>query len=207
MGMKILQSPAWQFAPRRWATPADEHRGLDDQEHNLEQLRSEHPLASRGVEVMQLGSWIASSQAQGSPWTEASAGFSGLTSLASAAWGVNKLANGQGTLDRVEGLGHLALSAAYGADAIGLMRPGQAWVSQVSNPTSALAAGCEMLLGGADLVRGLREKNQARVWTGAAGVLSGAALATSLIAPGATGFAQAVAIMSMAARQSVLGAR
>ena len=207
MGMKILQSPSWQFAPRRWAAPADEQRRLDDKEHNLEQLRSEHPLVSRAVEVMQMGSWIAASQAQGSPWTEASAGFSGLTSVASAAWGINKLANGQSTLDRVEGLGHLALSAAYGADAVGLMRPNYAWVPQVSNPTSAVAAGCEILLGGADLVRGLREDNQARVWTGAAGILSGAALATSLVAPGATGFAQAVAIMSMAARQSVLGAR
>ena len=204
--MKILQSQAWQFAPRRWATPSDSPRPVDEENH-LAQLRAEHPLVSRGVEVMQMGSWIASSQAQGHPWTEASAGFSGVTSLASAAWGIHKLANGQTTLDRVEGVGHLALSAAYGADAVGLMRPGHGWAHQVSNPASALAAGCEMLLGGADLVRGLREKNHARAWTGAAGVLSGAALATSLIAPGAAGFAQAVAVMSMAARQSILGAR
>ncbi len=204
--MKILQSQAWQFAPRRWATPADSPCPVDDENH-LAQLRAEHPLVSRGVEAMQMGSWIASSQAQGHPWIEASAGFSGVTSLASAAWGIHKLANGETALDRVEGLGHMALSAAYGADAVGLLRPGQAWVGQVSNPASALAAGCEMLSGGADLVRGLREKNQARAWTGAAGVLSGAALATSLVAPGAAGFAQAVAVMSMAARQSILGAR
>ncbi len=204
--MKILQSQAWQFAPRRWATPADASRPLDD-EHKLDQLRAEHPLASRAVEAMQMGSWIAAAQAQSSPWTEASAGFSGVTSLASAAWGIHKLAHGESALDRVEGVAHLALSTAYGADAVGLIRPGQAWVRQVSNPASALAAGCEMLLGGADVVRGVREKNQARVWTGAAGVLSGAALATSLVVPGAAGFAQALAVMSMAARQSILGAR
>lgn len=169
-----------------------------DEEHDLEQLRAEHPLLSRSVEVMELGSWIASSQSQGS-WAAPAAGLAAVTSLTAAAWGVNKLARGETTLDRVEGLGHLALSAAYGAEALN--------IAGVANPASAVASGCEILLGGADLVRGLREHDQLRAWTGAAGVLSGAALATSVLVPGATGFAQAVAVMSLAARQSILGAR
>lgn len=187
-----------QFSPRRWSA-LPRPSGGPNQEHNLEQLRAEHPWLSRSVEVMEIGSWVASTQSQGQPWTGAAAGFSGLTSLAAAAWGVNKLANGQTTLDRVEGINHLALSAAYGADALK--------IAGIANPASALAAGCEFLLGGADLVRGLREGDHLRSWTGLAGVLSGAALATSLIAPGATGFAQAVSVMSLATRQSILGAR
>ncbi|MFN8607958.1 MAG: hypothetical protein U0931_10525 [Vulcanimicrobiota bacterium] len=184
-----------QFAPRRWSSlpsPAPLN-----EEQKLDQLRAEHPWVSRSVEVMELGSWIASSQAQAQPWTGGAAGFGALTSLAAAAWGVNKLANGQTALDRVEGVGHLALSAAYGAEAL--------QVAGVSNPASALAAGCEMLLGGADLIRGVHEKDHLRAITGAAGVLSGAALAGSLLVPGATGFAQAIAVMSLAARQSILG--
>lgn len=204
--MKIAQSPAWQFAPRRWSAPEASLRPQGD-DHGIDQLRAEHPLMSRGVEVMQMGSWVAASSSQGSPWTQASAGFSGVTAVASAAWGIHKLARAETGLDRIEGLGHLALATAYGVDAVGLLRPGQAWVSQVGNPSSYVAAGCEVVLGGADLVRGLREKNGPRTWTGAAGVLSGLALATSVAAPGAAGFAQAVAIVSMAARQSILGAR
>ncbi|MBS2037119.1 hypothetical protein JST97_19180 [bacterium] len=187
-----------QFAPRRWSSlPQVPHRL--DEEHNLDQLRAEHPLLSRSVEVLELSSWVASSQSQGQPWSGAATGLGVVTSLAAAAWGVNKLARGQTGLDRVEGVGHLALSAAYGAGAFNL--------AGIVNPASALASGCEVLLGGADLVRGIREKDHLRAWTGAAGVLSGAALATSLIAPGATGFAQAMAVVSMATRQSILGAR
>lgn len=202
--MKIQKSP-WDFSPRRWSRPEHHHPCTDQQK--FDQLRSEHPLLSRGVEVAQMGAWVALGQSQGAPWVQASAGLAGVTAVASAAWGMNKLIRGETGLDRIEGLGHLALASAYATGGLELLRPQLSWTSSVGNVSDGAAASCEMLLGAADLVRGLKENDSPRTWTGAAGILSGASLAASVLWPGASGLAQAVAISSMAVRQSILGGR
>ncbi|MBT9585381.1 hypothetical protein IV102_18710 [bacterium] len=206
--MKVERS-AWEFAPRRWISPPSSQLETPDpdrlKQHQLDQLRAEHPWMSRSVEVMQMGSWVAHEQSKAAPWSQASAALSGVTAVASAVWGVNKLARGQSGLDRVEGLGHLALAADYSMCSLQQLRPELDWTNSVATPSSYLAASCEVFLGCADLVRGLKEDDHPRQWTGMASIASGTALAVSTFVPGASGLAQAAVLMSMAVRQSLLG--
>lgn len=208
MRMKVQRS-VWNFAPRRPSAlpastplepPTPEERKLEQ----LRQLRAEHPWMSRSVEVLQMGAWVAHDQSRLAPWSQASAGLSGVTAVASAAWGINKLARGETGLDRIEGLGHLALAVEYSRAAAEQMRPDWKWTGQVAG-VNYLAAGCEVVLGGVDLVRGLREADKPRMWTGVAGIASGAAYAAAMLIPGANGLAQAAVLGSMALRQAVLG--
>ena len=186
-------SPGSQLAPSR--KPGEQ----------LAQLRAEHPWLSRGVEVMQMGAWVAHDQSRLAPWSQASAGLSGLTAVASAAWGINKLARAETGLDRVEGLCHVSLAVSYSMASLEQLRPGLTWTASVATPANYAAAGFEMVLGAADAYRGWREDDGARQWTGIASLVSGASLAACVAFPAASGLAQAVAVMSMATRQSILG--
>lgn len=208
--MKVQRS-MWDFAPRRLSappatTPLDPPTPEERKLEQLRQLRAEHPWMSRSVEVLQMGAWVAHDQSRLAPWSQASAGLSGLTAVASAAWGFNKLARAQSGLDRIEGLGHLALAVEYSRAAAEQLRPDWKWTGAVAGPANYMAAGCELLLGGVDLVRGLREDDKPRLWTGLAGMAAGAAYAASMLVPGANGMAQAAVLGSLAVRQAVLGA-
>jgi len=203
-GMKI-QPSAWNFASRRWSSLPQPGLEPPDKQHQLEQLRAEHPWLSRSVEVAQMSAWVAHGQSSGRPWSQASAALSGVTAVASAAWGLNKLIKAESGLDRVEGLGHLALATDYSLASLQQIRPDLTWTDSLANPAGYLAAGCEIFLGGADLVRGIRENDTPRKWTGLASMASGAALAGSILAPGSGGLAQAAVLISMAVRQSIYG--
>ena len=197
---------AWDFAPRRLAAKPSLHPAPAQKPGDqLAQLRAEHPWLSRGVEVMQMGAWVAHDQSRLAPWSQASAALSGVTAVASAAWGINKLVQGQTGLDRVEGLCHVSLAVSYSMASIEQLRPGLAWTNTVGTPANYAAAGFEMMLGAADAYRGWREDDGARKWTGIASLVSGASLAACVAFPGANGLAQALAVMSMATRQSILG--
>lgn len=203
--MKVRPS-MWEFAPRRLqsAKPRPEE-GPQPDDDSRSQLRAEHPWMSRTVEVLESASWIAHGQSLQPPWGEASGALSAVTAVAAGAWGINKLARAQSGLDAVEGVGHLALSLDASLSTWQQLGRQGAPSPMLSNTVGGLAAGSELILGGADLVRGLRDKDRLRTWVGASQLLSGAALATSLAFPGATGLAQAVALMSLTTRQSVYG--
>lgn len=202
--MKVRPSP-WEFAPRRLraATPAPQ-QGEEPQDAQS-RLRAEHPWMSRSVEVLESAAWVAHTQSLNPPWGGASGALSAVTAAAAGAWGINKLARAQTALDAVEGVGHLALAVDNSLNAWQQFRPQSAAPAALSTGVGALAAGSELFLGGADLARGLREKDRLRTWVGASQLLSGAALATSLAFPGATGLAQAIALMSLTTRQSIYG--
>ena len=206
--MRVERS-SWDFAPRRWSSPPtgnlDHPTPEQHIQQQLEQLRAEHPWMSRTVEVMQMGSWVAHETSKVAPWSQASAALSGVTALASTVWGINKLARAQTGLDRIEGLGHLALAADYSMCGLQQLHPEWSWTDSVATPAGYLAAGCEIFLGGADLRRGVKENDAPRTWTGLASMVSGSALAASILWPGASGLAQATVLMSMAVRQSMLG--
>lgn len=207
--MKVRPSP-WTFAPKKFQaapTPTPENPSEEFlKKRQWEQLQAEHPWMSRGVELLQLSSWIAQRPEALTPWKEASGALAAGTALASAAWGANKLIQGQTSLDRIEGAGHLALAFDNGVSALqnlGASLPG--WAPAWAASATFLAAGCEVTVGASDLWRGLREHDSPRAWVGAAQVASGAALAGSLLFPGASGLAQSAALFSMALRQSTLG--
>lgn len=206
--MKIEKSP-WSFAPRQWA--AEKQQRISEEEpdsrrsRQLDELRSEHPWMARSVEVLETGSWIAHTGSVGPPFSQVSGALSAVTAAAAGAWGINKLARGQTTLDRIEGVGHLALAVDAGMSSVAQFQPGVPWAQRIASPAGFIAAGCELALGGADLVRGLREKDAPRQWAGVAQLVSGAALAASIAVPGATGIAQGFALVSMATRQSIFG--
>jgi len=204
--MKISPSP-WQFAPKKLTPekPAEQISPEERQRQNLQQLRAEHPWMSRGVEVLQMGSWIAQDQSVNAPWKQGSGALSAVTALASGAWGINKLAHGETTLDRVEGIGHLALAVDSAATSVGKWMSPPPWTQSVATPAVLVAVGCELTLGTSDLIRGLREDDSPRKWLGAVQIVSAASLAASLAFPGASGLAQAVVLMTTAARQSILG--
>lgn len=205
--MKIEKS-AWSFQPRQWAAEKNLRLHEDPEarrSRQLEDLRNEHPLVGRGVEVLELGSWIAHTGSTTAPWGQTSGALSAVTAAAAGAWGIHKLARGQTVLDRIEGTGHLALAVDAGMSGLSQFRPDLKWTSSVASPAGLIAAGCELALGGADLVRGIREKDGPRQWAGVAQLVSGTALAASIALPGATGLAQSFALVSMATRQSIYG--
>ncbi len=201
--MKVRPS-MWDFAPRQLqsAKPRPQE-GPQPDEDSRSRLRAEHPWMSRTVEVLESASWIAHGQSVQPPWGAASGALSAVTAVAAGAWGINKLARAQSGLDAIEGVGHLALS--LDASLNTWQQLGRQGSPLLSNTVGALAAGSELILGGADLIRGLRDKDRLRTWVGVSQVLSGAALATSLAFPGATGLAQAVALTSLTTRQSIYG--
>lgn len=209
--MQVSRHSWATFSPRRLTTPTNSSDLVPPsdpgviQERKLDQLRAEHPWASRTVEVLQTSSWIAHQQSVNTPLAAGSAALSGVTAVASAAWGINKLAQAETPLDGVEGVGHLALAVDASMSAVQQLRPEAHWAGNIATPAAYLAAGAELTLGGVDLVRGLREQDTPRTWVGVASLVSGAGLAASVAFPGATGIAQALAVMSMVARQSIYG--
>jgi hypothetical protein len=203
-----LQAASLQFAPRRLsAGPSfDLQQNPETRKHEqLQQLRAEHPGLSRGVGALQVAAWVAADQVQQSPWTQVGGGLSGIAATSSALWGLNKLVQGESALDRIEGVGHLAIATAYSADSLRLMGGQSAWLAAAATPCNYLAAGCEMFLGAADLYRGLKEEDRPRTWVGVAGLVSGAAYAASVAIPAFGGLGQAAVILSLAARQAILG--
>jgi hypothetical protein len=208
MGWMKIDKSAWSFQPRQWA--ADKNLRLHEdpetrRSRQLQDLRNEHPWMGRAVEVLELGSWVAHTGSTAAPWGHISGGVSAATAVAAGAWGINKLARGETALDRIEGTGHLALAVDAGMSSLAQFRPDLKWTAAVAAPAGFIAAGCELALGGADLVRGIREKDAPRQWAGIAQLVSGSALAASIALPGATGLAQGFALVSMATRQSIYG--
>lgn len=150
--MKIQQALA--FRPRRTATPPDEI-SLHTSDSTL---REENPLFLRGVELGYGAVELASAARGATPWVRgAEAGLG----VFSAVWGVNKLVAGESWLDRVEGVGSLALAGQSGLLAAGAALPG------LELGLAVAFAASEGLIGGLDAHRGLVEQSPHRTVAGA----------------------------------------
>lgn len=181
----------FQFAPRRLSAG-------NSTEEKPEQLQAENPAFARSVDLGKLGHDAMSVWA-GLQQSSLGRVASGGVAVGAGIWGANKLLHGQTFLDRVEGVSLLALSANKAVDASATSHPG------LSTASSLVQAGADLILGGADTIRGAREHNRRRLIVGISQMAIGACLGTSALVPSAAGVSTAVMCAAAVTKQLAIG--
>lgn len=183
------------FRPRRLHSIP----GLEE-EPGHDALREENPLVARLIECAHVSAEFSQVLAPGSQAVDLTARSVLAVSAAGAAfWGINKLARGETVLDRVEGVTNLALAADAGLAAAGGAIPG-----------ATLALGLvhgagELIIGGADVLRGREDNSARRTWAGAGQMLSGAGVLTWQLVPGGQVAGASMVMLGTLCRQAAIG--
>lgn len=178
--------------------PKSEETGSDSDAEQLGELRSDNPLLSRAMDCSHAGLDIA--EAFGHSDSQAMKIWNGSVSVMAAGWGANRLVNAQNWVERVEGIGHLALAAETGMEAAALEgKPG------LSTGLGLIHAAGELVVGAADAVRGHQEGNKRRLLAGIGQFTVGAAVATATIVPSLGPIASVAIFAATALRQAQLG--
>ncbi len=121
-------------------------------------------------------------------------------SVLAAAWGANRLVNGQGWVDKVEGIGHLALAAETGLEAASAPEN-----SGLYKGLGLVHAAGELVVGAVDAIRGHQEGSQRRLIAGLSQFTVGAAVATGTLIPTLGPLTSIAVVAATALRQIQLG--
>lgn len=147
-------------------------------------LSHENPLLIRAVDTAHVGLELLHHAPEGR-LHDVGAGLTALVGVGALTWGVQKLQHGETGLDRLEAAGALALAAESGLKVYGHLRPHEEALEKVALPLAMFHHGVEIVVGGADFVRGRRERDGTRAIAGLAHMAIGASLAAAHFIPGA----------------------
>ena len=170
--MKIQAPP---FIPRNLPSPSTKpHDGL----------REENPLLIRAVDTALIGVELLHHAPEG-PAHHVGAGVAALVDVGALAWGVQMLAHGETTLERIEAAGSLSLAAQSGVTVYNHLRGEEEGLEHLVLPLALVHSAAEIVVGGADVVRGRKEHDGNRAVAGLALMAVGAGLAAAHLIPGA----------------------
>lgn len=159
-------------------------RGNPPQKNPEEGLREENPLLIRAVDTALIGVELLHHAPEG-PAHHAGAGVAALVGVGALAWGVQRLAHGETALDRIEAAGSLGLAAASGLTVYNHLRGEEEELEHLVLPLALAHSAAELVVGGADFVRGRKERDGDRAVAGLALMAVGAGLAAAHMFPGA----------------------
>lgn len=114
-------------------------------------------------------------------------------------WGVNKLVHGETWLDRVEAATSLSLAGESALAASAASLPGVGLALGLIHGTG------EVIVGVADLRRGLQENSTRRVLAGGCQILTGAGALTTRLVPGGAVAGYSLMMIGMMGRQAAIG--
>ncbi|MGE4205915.1 MAG: hypothetical protein AB7J86_34955 [Vulcanimicrobiota bacterium] len=195
--MKIAS--AFQYQHRQWVEPrlpplfkslAPEHT-----------LGGENPLALQGLELLHVGSEVAFDHHLPAG---VGLGVAAVVGLGGLAWGVAKVRS-ESRLDKIEGVGHLAMAATAGMAAVSLAlghghHPGGLAIAAFEG-----VHGLTELAVGANDIRHAHEQNKAiRAFAGAMQIGKGAAVIASACLPGIAPTLHLVALGCVLARTAAI---
>lgn len=155
-------------------------------------LRHENPALSRTVDTACVALIFAKNF---DPPHLAMRAANGALAVGATVWGANKLFGGETVLDRLEGVGNLALAGHAGMEAGGYEYPA------VSGALSLIHSAGELIIGASDLIRGRDEHNGRRATAGLLQGLVGAAGITGQLCPPAAAVASGIALAAQLGRQ------
>ena len=202
--MKIGSS-VLQFHPRELTAtrPSPVGRGTEDSsslaQKQQEELLQENPFLPRSLDCAHAGqeAFAVWTRFNSSPLGRVTAGG---IAVGAGVWGLNKLIRGETLLDRVDGIGTLAMAAEKAMDASG---------GQYGGATTAVGlihGGADLITGVADIVRGNREDNKRRLWAGAFQVAIGASVTAMALMPASATISTVVMGAAAVGRQIAIGA-
>lgn len=175
----------------------------ENDSEQLDELREDNPVLSRLLDCSHAGLDVA--EAFGHSKSKPTRIWNGSVSAMAGAWGADRLVHAQNWVERVEGIGHLALAADCGMEAAELEVAEIEGCPSLNKGMGIIYAASELVVGAADAVRGHQEGSQRRLLAGIGQFTVGAAVATATFAPN-LGVAAAVAIIAATAlRQAQLG--
>lgn len=169
----------------------------------LDELREDNPTLSRLLDCSHASLDVA--EAFGHSKSKPMRVWNGSVSAMAGVWGADRLVHAQNWIERVEGIGHLALAAETGLEAAEIELEAMEARKGLNTGLGLIHAAGELVVGAADAVRGHQEGSQRRLLAGIGQFTVGAAVATATLAPN-LGPAAAVAILAATAlRQAQLG--
>lgn len=189
--MKIAAPSFLNFEPRRLKS-----EGAVEDQH--QQLLLENPALPRSLEGANIGHQLMGT------WNHFQDGplgrlVAGGVAVGAGIWGTNKLLRGQTALDRVEGVGLLAMATGKAVSAGGNHHP------TLAKGAGLVQCGADLVLGMADTVRGVRENNRRRLTVGLAQMAIGASIGATALVPSVAGASTAVWCAAVVTRQLALG--
>lgn len=190
---------AFQYQHRQWTEPRlpTIFKSLSP-EHTLS---GENPLALQGLELLHVGSEVAFDHHIP---TGVGIGAAAVVGLGGLAWGVAKVRS-ESRLDKIEGVGHLAMAATAGAAAVTMAlghghHPGGLAIAALEG-----VHGLTELVVGVNDIRHAREQSKAvRAFAGAMQLGKGAAVIASVCLPEVASTMHLVALGCVLARTAAI---
>lgn len=197
-GVKIQSS--MNFVPRGLRSLKSQERSNEPKPQDP--LKAENPFVPRATDVIHVSAEFAEATLSHDlkntlhrPLQAAHA----VAAVGATIWGVNKLVHGETWLDRVEAAASLSLAGESALAASAASLPG------VGLALGLIHGSGEVIVGVADVRRGLRENSTRRVLAGSCQILTGAgALATKLV-PGGALAGYSLMMVGMVGRQAAIG--
>lgn len=153
--------------------------------HVHEGLGAENPLLFRAVDTAHVGLELLHHAPEGRI-QHVGTGVQALVGVGALAWGIQKLQHGETALDRLEAAGTLALAAESGLHVYEKLRGGHAeGLGKAALPLAMFHHATELVVGGADFVRGRQERDSHRALAGLAQMAVAGSLAAAHFIPGA----------------------
>jgi hypothetical protein len=193
--------PMMSFDPRRLhpEKPIFKFDGPPPPDHH-DELKHENPWIPRATDFVHVTSEFVehtvphAHEALHAPMQVAHAA----SAAGAAIWGVNKLLKGQTALDRIDAATSLSLAAESALSAAGGALPA------VGLTFALLHASGELILGQADLRRGMEENSTRRGAAGACQLLTGVGTGIAHLVPGGEILGHSLMMVGMLGRQAAI---